>query len=435
MNDTTTPSAAIATTHGAMGAHQKESAFLITGEGTRLLAPGVWLLHGQGNSIVFELDEGLVVVDSGPGGKVSAGMIEAVRAVTQAPLHAICFSHGHLGYNSGLPLWLAHASARGEPVPRVIGQANVLRRYTRYNETMPLQEQMAEIQFRREAGAMRGKFPVFMPSETFDQSLVIGDPEGRHVALLATPSETDDAIAVWCAQSGILYGGPAVIDSIPNVGTPFRTMRDPVRWADSLDRLAALHPRLLVREFGAMLEGEAAIQHVLALTAKALRWVRVEVVRLMNAGMGERQMLDAIRFPPELFGAEWMKASYGDPHWIARDVYRSENGWWDRNPTHLHPASLAEAGQAIADAIADKAALLNHARALAAAGKTQLALHVVDVLATLVCADPQVEEARQLKAQWLLQRARESPNFISKSVYHAASSMLAQGQPARFGIT
>lgn len=410
------------------------SEFLITGEGIEAVGEGAWLLRGQGNSVVFEVPQGLVVVDTGPGGRVTAGMIAAVRGVSQAPLHALCFSHGHIGYNTGLPQWLEHARARGEPVPRVVAQANVPRRLARYAETMPLQEQMAEIQFRRGPGAFRGKFPVQPPSEAFEEELLIGEPDGRHVRLVWAPSETDDAIAAWYPAAGVLYGGPAVIDSIPNVGTPFRTMRDPVRWAATLDRLAALDPALVVREFGSPLAGRGQVQQVLGQTAKALRWVRAEVVRLMNLGYNERQVLDAIRFPDELFGAEWMQATYGDPHWIARDVYRSENGWWDRNPTQLHPAPLPEAGRAVADAITDKQGLLDHARRLADAGHTQLALHVVDVLACLHCDDPAVREARRLKAAWLLRRASESKNFISKSVYHAASQMLEHGDMPRFGM-
>ncbi len=82
--------------------------------------------------------------------------------------------------------------------------------------------------------------------------------------LIAAPSETDDAIAAWWPTGRLLYGGPAVIDSVPNVGTPFRTLRDPVRWADSLgwdevcrrmDRFASLgvrfEPTQSMREVGA----------------------------------------------------------------------------------------------------------------------------------------------------------------------------------------
>ena len=419
----------------AEGAFDVHEAILVTAQGTRHVAPGVWILHGQGQSMVFELGLGLVLVDAGPGGRVTAGMISALREVSQAPLHAVCFSHGHMGYNAGLPQWLAHARERGDPAPRVIAHANLPRRLARYQETLALQERMAEIQFRRPAGAMAGKLSSWSPTETFEDGLCIGDPAGAHLQLLWAPSETDDCIAVWLPQQRLLYGGPAVIDSIPNVGTPFRTQRDTVRWADTLKRLAALKPAVLVREFGPSVEGEDAIAQLLGRTQAALRWVRAEVVRLMNAGLNERQMLAAIRFPPELFDVPWMKPTYGDPSWIARDVYKSENGWWDRNPTSLHPAPPDAVAREIALAITDKAAVLAHACRLADAGQTQLALHVIDVLATLACDGAEIQEARRLKAVWMRQRASETRSYVAKSLYHASAEMMESGQVAGFGIT
>lgn len=429
--DATAASMAVATSP----MQPEDGAFLITGQGIEPIAAGVWLLRGQGNSIVFALDAGLVVVDAGPGGRVTAGMIDALRTVSDAPIHAICFSHGHLGYNGGLDMWLDHARSRGDGPPRCIAHALLPRRVARYRETMALQERMAEVQFRREMGSMAGKFPAPLPTETFSDQLLLGDPQADHVVLMWAPSETDDSIAAWHPGHRLLYGGPAVIDSIPNLGTPFRTQRDAVRWADTLDRLAALEPERVVREFGEPIIGQVEVQQVLRQTAKALRWVRDEVVRLMNDGLGERDVLAAIAFPAELFAVPWMRAIYGDPAWIARDVYRSENGWWDRNPTNLHPASRPDADVAIANAITDKQAVISQASALAAQGSTQLALHVIDLLATLQCDGPEIAQARRLKALWMRQRASQTRSFISKSLFHAAAQMIEDGQSGRLGFT
>lgn len=413
---------------------RKREHILVTGEGVTPVADRMWILHGQGNSLIVALDDGFVVVDTGPGGRVTDGMIAALRGLGDAPVLAICCSHGHIGYNSGVPQWLEHARSRGEPAPRYIGHANLPRRQARYRETMPLQERMAELQFRRDPFVLQGRLPLHSPNETFEDTLVLGDPSGRHVVLIAAPSETDDAIALWDPANRVLYGGPAVIGSIPNVGTPFRTMRDPVRWADTLDRLAALQPRLVIREFGALIEGEAAVQQVLSQTAKALRWVRAEVVRGMNEGLNEQELLAGLRFPPELFEVPWMAPTYGDPHWIARDVWRSENGWWDRNPTTLHPSAPSEVGRALALAIVDKQAVLEQARALAASGEVQLALHVVDLLAVLESEAPEVGEARRLKAELMRRRAGEVGSYISKSLYGAAADAIDAGTPGRFGL-
>ena len=410
-------------------------AFLITGEGMREVAPGLWVLHGQGQSFVAQIDGGLLLVDTGPGGRVTRNMIDALRAMTNEPIAAIAFSHGHIGYNCGLPLWLAHAQERGDPPPRVIAQARVPVRYARYRETMQLQERMAEAQFRVPPGGSSGRLPVFDPTETFQDRLFVGSVQGQHVELLWSPSETDDALAVWCPQQRVLYGGPTTIDSIPNLGTPLRTQRDALRWATSLERLAQLGAQHLVREFGADVAGEDAVRHQLTQTAQALRWLRTETIRLMNDGLTEREVLEAIELPTELFDPPWMAPTYGDPLWIVRDIWRSENGWWDRNATHLHPAPHAQASQAIANAITNKQAVIDHASALARQGEHQLALHVIDVLAALYdVGEPTVVEARRLKALWLRARASSARSFVSKSLYHASADALERLGPRHLGL-
>jgi len=411
----------------------KERTPLESGSGIEVVADGVWLLRGQGQSFVAEIDEGLVVVDAGPGGRVTAGMIEHLREVSTRPVVALCYSHGHVGYNAGVPLWLEDAARRGHARPRLVAHANVPARYARYRKTEGLQNRINALQFRRNPDQAAGLLRLHDPDQTYAEQLVLGSG-ARRVHLLWAPSETDDVSAVWVPAARVLYGSAAVIDSIPNIGTPFRTMRDTLRWAGTLERLADLRPLKVVREFGPLIEGEDAVQRVLGHTAGALRWLHAEVLRLMNEGRGERELLAEITFPPEWFDAPWMRPTYGDPSYIVRDIYRSENGWWDRNPTSLHPAPPDAAAAALAAAIADKAALIRHAEALAARGEHQLALHVIDALATAPGDSPELAQARRLKAAWLRERAAQVRSYVSRSIYLGCADRIEDGSAAAFGM-
>ena len=202
------------------------------------------------------------------------------------------------------------------------------------------------------------------PTETFADTMVLVDGS-RRVELVWAPSETDDSLAVWLPDDGLLCGGAATPGfTIPNIGTPLRTQRLTVRWADSLDRLASLGATRLLTEFGPLIEGDE-VNRQLAATSEALRWLRSEVVTRMNAGMDEREILADMSYPDELFDQPWMRPTYGAPDYIVRDIYREENGWWDRNPTTLHPAPPTDAAAAVLSAIADPQAVLDRANALA----------------------------------------------------------------------
>ena len=181
-------------------------------------------------------------------------------------------------------------------------------------------------------------------------------------------------------------------------------------------------------EFGPIIEGADAVRTRLLRTAEALRWLRTQVVERMNRGMDEREILADLRYPPELFDQPWMRPTYGCADYIVRDLYREENGWWDRNPTNLHPAAPAEAAAAVVSALVDKRAVLSRARELDANGQTQLALHVIDLLALAPGDAPELVAARTLKAELCRKRAREVEPYVSQACYRSSAALLDRGE-------
>ncbi|MFM0698246.1 alkyl sulfatase dimerization domain-containing protein [Paraburkholderia sediminicola] len=378
------------------------------------IVPGVHTIGGQGNSMMIETARGIVLVDAGPGGDITRSMIAQLRLVSSQPVYAIVYSHGHAGYNAGVRTWMDHAAERGEPLPILIARAGVPERYRRYVETAPLQAWLNSRQFRK---AMKPAQPAHFPTPdvTFEDRLTL-DCGDRIIELIAAPSETSDALAVWLPAERLLYGSAAMIRSLPNVGTPLRTIRDPLRWADTLDKLYALDPAIVLPEFGDPIRDPQEIEDAFLIPARALRYLRAEVVKRMNQGMNERDILHDIELPETLFGHKFMRPIYGAPDYIVREIWRMENGWWDRNPTHLHPARPRDAAAAVLSALADPKRVLAEARALQSEGETQLALHVLDLLALAETDTPEVRAARELKAQLCRERATQVPSIVSRQL-------------------
>lgn len=395
------------------------------------VTPGVWLLPSQGNGFAVETPDGVITIDTGPGGRKTDEMIAALRAVTDAPVIAICYSHGHFGYNFGVPQWLTHNAERGDPAPRLIAHRNLPLRHARYRETDGYQAILNEMQF---PGISAMFEPVRIdPTETFDDHRVLC--ESPRIELLWVPSETDDALAMWLPDTRTLFAGASVpADFIPNVGTPQRSLRLTARWADTLDRLIELRPEVLVIEFGPFVTGEDRIAERLTTTADALRWLRREVVDRLNRGLNEREILADLEYPPEVFDLPWLTHAYGSPDYIVRDLVREESGWWDRNPTSLHPSPPAEVARATFDAIADPDDVIAQAEALAADGQVQLAMHVIDLVALGPDDEPAVARARGVKADLCRARSKEIDPYPSKGLYKSSARLLRQGTTSWEGV-
>ncbi|MFD4651315.1 MBL fold metallo-hydrolase [Streptomyces sp. NPDC057717] len=195
----------------------------------------------------METEQSLLVVDAGPAPQLVRPALDRLRKHTDKPVRWIVHSHGHLGYNYGVSGFLEAAEERGEARPTLIAHENVVRRYRRYLETAGLQNHLNARQFRRPVGDFPTAPPLTFPDQTCTESLTLGGT-GRSVGLLWSPSETDDVTAVWLPGERILYASAVVINGIPNIGTPMRTLRDTVRRADTLDRLAALDPAIAIPE-------------------------------------------------------------------------------------------------------------------------------------------------------------------------------------------
>lgn len=391
----------------------------------KTICPGIHVNMALGNDISIDTDMGVLQLDTGLNSRMATSLLTQLRERTKSPIHTILYTHGHNGHNSGVTAFLEWAESHDEPRPTIIAQERLVVRWRRYQETFELQNMMAAQQFRVPPGYPAIANVYVYPDITFKDSITL-NMGNRIIEVLSAPSETDDAIALWIAKEKILYAGPAFINACPNPGTPYRSPRDPARWADTLDRLAALGPEFLIPPNGDPLEGGEKIKHIFSTTSQALRYIKDETVKRMNQGMTDVEILHDITYPPELFELPWMYPGYGCPDYIVRDVYRAENGWWDRNPTSLHPAHPKDATAEILAAISDKQQVLAHAKALQAEGKTQLALHVIDLMALAQENSPDVLEAKKLKAELLKQRSEDTPSMVSTNLYLSKADRLAE---------
>jgi uncharacterized sulfatase len=149
---------------------------LTASEDAHPVAEGIYILPAQGNAFAVETGDSVDLVDAGPDGGVTGRMIESLRRFTNLPVSAICYSHGHLGYNDGVHLWQQHNASRNEAPATLIAHENCLRRY---RETEGLQRVLAKMQF----PGLTPAFSMVDPTLTFSARLSL-PARSRRIDLL-----------------------------------------------------------------------------------------------------------------------------------------------------------------------------------------------------------------------------------------------------------
>jgi alkyl sulfatase BDS1-like metallo-beta-lactamase superfamily hydrolase len=237
---------------------------------------------------------------------------------------------------------------------------------------------------------------------------------GVRFELLATPGgETLDSLVVWLPDERACFTGnlfSALFGHFPNLVTlRGDRIRDALRFVDSLERVRALEPELLLVGHHGPVEGRALIQAELERIRDAVLYVHDATVRGMNEGRDVFALMRDVRLPPELEVGE----GYGKVAWGVRAIWEGYAGWFHARstaelyatpPAAVHPELVELAGGA--DRVAERA------RRRAAAGELALAIQLAEVALSAEPAHRGALEASLAAHRGLLGR---SANFWETS--------------------
>jgi glyoxylase-like metal-dependent hydrolase (beta-lactamase superfamily II) len=377
-----------------------------------LFADRALLVGGHGNVGYAYNDEGVIMVDTGTPQIFGEYAVQQLRRFTQAPIHTVIYTHGHIDHAFNLAPVLADAQNWGYPRPQVIGHRRILDRFARYERLEGHTTFINRINFGTPPDTLIVP-EFFYPTTLLDAgaSFRLGD---MTVELRTGIGETDDALWVWIPERRILFAGDFLLWGFPNIGNPFKVQRYTLGWADAA---APGH--------GPAVVGQAPVREMLLETARALRYLHDEVVRRLNAAQTFEQILAEAELPADLRAKRYLAPIYGSPTYTVHAILREYAGWYDYNPSHLHPAPAAEIADEVVSLAGGNERLLNRARALRSSNP-QLALHLVDFV--IDAAGGQAPAAAlQLKAELLEARARQMESFISFNILNVGAQILREG--------
>ena len=388
---------------------------------TEEIAPGVFFLHAFANVTVIRAGDGLVLIDTSSQA-ARARTFAAVRAIDPAPVRAAIYTHGHADHAFGLPPFLAEATEKGWPRPRIVAHRDVATRFDRYRATAGYNGLINARQFSR---------PSTWPSEyaypdtTYERTLRF-EADDLALELEHARGETDDHTWLWWPERRVLWTGDLFLWVAPNAGNPQKAQRYAAEWATALRVMAAREATLLVPGHGPPIFGAERVRQALTETAEWLEALVDQTLALMNAGATLEQVVREVRPPAHLAGRPYLQAVYDEPEYAVRNLWRLYGGWYDGEPAHLQPALSAEIGREVAGLAGGVPELVARALAVAGEGRLALASHLID---WAIAAAPEDAGAHAARAQIYDRRAREARALMTRGIFSAAAQESAAKSP------
>ncbi|NGY06872.1 alkyl sulfatase dimerization domain-containing protein [Solimonas terrae] len=312
-------------------------------------ADGVYVAIGYGiaNSILLVGDDGVIVVDTTETAESAREVLAAFRKITDKPVKAIVYTHSHPDHIGGAAVF---AAGRDVPVyaqrelvanmqrTSIELQTAITRRSQRmYGMPLPA-DQVINVGIGpfvdMHADSTVDTLP---PTRVFDEQLE-DTVAGIHFRLVHAPGETGDQLFMWLPERHIVLSGDNFYRAFPNLYTIRGTSyRDPRAWADSIDKLRALHAEVLVPSHTRPLVGADRIEAALTDYRDAIRYVYDQTIRLINQGRTPDEIAATLRLPAHLASSPYLQTFYGNVPWSAREIYSGLLGWYDGDPASLQP--------------------------------------------------------------------------------------------------
>ena len=355
------------------------------------------------NSMIIG-DDGVIIVDPGQMPILASRVRKAFEEITDKPVKAIIYTHGHGDHYNGAPafyeegkgiqVWArSNFGSEGSRNTTTGLLGGVRPSNTQGFDLKPEQKIGVGVAIPPErrptnslmvdgsnrAGAPRRGLRI-EPTHTFSEDRKRIEIVGVTIDLVAAPGETADQLYVWLPKEKVVFAGDNFYQSWPNVyplrGTARRSIRD---WITSVDKMVQEEPTHLVGGHTTPILNNA--NEVLTNYRDAMQWVYDRTIEGAKQYMTPDELVEYAALPEKYAKLDYLAPYYGSVEGTIRDIYAQDLGWFDGDPLNLHRESPLKQSQRMADLVGGVHVLMTKAREAMEAedyiGAAQLARHVI----------------------------------------------------------
>ena len=397
------------------------------------VVPGIWHISGVGHSnvTVIEGNTSVILIDTLDTLERGQRVLAFIQEKIGKAVNTVIYTHGHPDHRGG-------AGAFSAGSPEIIAFQPKIPMLARTEELMEIQGLRGSRQFgydltdeenisqgigRRE-GMVYGEHRAFVPPTTlYGQDKVERRIDGVSVELVRVPGETADQILVWLPEKKVLCCGDNYYGCFPNLyAIRGRQYRDIATWLDSLEALKAYPAEYLLPGHTAPIFGNEKIQEVLGNFKDAINFILTETLQGMNQGKTCDRLAAEIKLPERYAELPYMAEHYGCVEWSVRAIYTAYLGWFDGNPSSLHPLAPEKRAEKEIAMMGGGESVLQAAKKAREGQEYQWCLELCDKL--MECGGKEGREAGFLKAEALLEIAEYETSANGRHYYISCAKEL-----------
>ena len=226
-----------------------------------------------------------------------------------------------------------------------------------------------------------------------------------------------------------LFSGDNIYKAFPNIytirGTSFRSFRS---WYQSIEKMIALEPEVLVPSHGVPIIGKENILEILKNYRDAIKYVHDQTMRKLNLGGNPIDVAQSIKLPKSLRENPYLFELYGSVEWSSRNLFNGYFGWFDGNPSNLHPLEKKEFSSRLRGLISDEK-LLEEIKGSFEKKDYQWTLFLTDLFSE------ENIEVRNLRAETLRILGEEAYNPNAKSYYLSEYAAISDIETSKGFVT
>lgn len=398
------------------------------------------------NMTLVRGDTGWIIIDPLTSAETArVGLELANQHLGERPVTGVIHTHSHVDHFAGVLGVITHEQAASGEVPVLAPKdyvqealsENVLagnvmgRRATYMYGNLLKPSPTGFVTTGLGASLSMGSTGFVLPNDIIKETGETRTLDGVEVEFQMTMgTEAPAEMVFYFPQFKALCMSEITSHHLHNVYTPRGAqVRDALAWADQINESIDLFGDRLEIQFASHhwpIWGREAAVRYLAKQRDLYKFIHDQTLRLANMGYNKEEIAEQISLPDSLGLEFYNRDYYGTLYANARAVYVKYLGFFDGNPSTLHPLPPVDAANQYVRYMGGPESILEKAKEDFAAGNYRW---VAEALNHVVMHDPEQTEARALLADTLEQLGYQSESAPWRNFYLCGALELREGLP------